>query len=321
VKSFHGWIFAGVLLLLLGGLSTLRVSQVSEPGPFSWQELAFGLPKSIRVYEGAARGAHGEIFRAWRADIDLNDRSLRAWPSLASTPSGREMPSTQARKVGALVAINGGYFQVAGEPAKTYSLVLRNGKVLSPNVEKVGRGGKTYFVTRSAFGILPNRKCEVAWIGNFNNQTFQFPAPVLKLIGKEGSTAQEYSQRKVWPVQNAIGGGPRLIHDGKIEITYREELFPGSGFPDDANYSRAAIGSTKNGHLILFVTGQKTDADSVGLTLGQLAQEMKKLGCVEAMNLDGGGSQSLVVKGHCINRSGADAERETTSILAIVQAR
>jgi hypothetical protein len=321
VKNFSGWILAIALLLLLGGLSALRVSQVAQPGPFSWRELSFDLPNSIRVYEGVARGTSGEIFRAWHADIDLNDRGLRVWPSLASTPNGREMPSAQAQKVGALVAINGGYFQVEGEPAKTYSLVLRDGKIWAPNVEKVGRGGKTYFVTRSAFGIFESRKSEVAWTGNFGNQTFQFPAPVLKLVGKDESTAQEYSRHKVWPVQNAIGGGPRLIHDGKIEITYREELFPGSGFPDDANYSRAAIGSTKNGHLVLFVTGQKSDAGSVGLTLSQLAQEMKKLGCVEAMNLDGGGSQSLVVKGRCINRGGADAERETTSILAIVPVR
>jgi hypothetical protein len=308
------------ILLLAGAcaLARVAVSQVGVPGPFSWRELAFGLPSSIRVYEGVARGASGEIFRAWRADVDLNDRSLRVWPSLASTPDGRERPSAQARKVGALVAINGGYFQVEGQPAKTYSLVLRDGKILAPNVEKVGRGGKTYFVTRSAFGIFENRKSEVAWVGNFQNQIFKFPAPVLKLMGKGETSAQEYSRQETWSAENAIGGGPRLIHDGKIEITYRKELFPGSGFPDEANYSRAAIGSTQNKHLILFVTGQKSDADSVGLTLAQLALEMKKLGCVEAMNLDGGGSQSLVVEGRCLNRGGADAERETTSIFAIV---
>ncbi len=299
-------------------MARLQVSKVSEPGPFVWHEMSYDLPKTIRVYEGTALSARGEKFRAWRADIDLSDRRLRVWPSLSSTPSGREKPSAQAQKIGALVAINGGYFQVEGDPAKTYSLVLRDGKILSPSVEKVGRGGKTYFVTRSAFGIFENRKCEVAWVGNFDNQTFQFPAPVLKLAGKAESSAQEYSHREAWPMRNAIGGGPRLIHDGKIKVTYREELFPGSGFPDEANYSRAAIGSTKNKHLIFLVTGQKADADSFGLTLTQLAQEMKNLGCVEAMNLDGGGSQSLVVKGRCINRGGADSERETTSILAIV---
>lgn len=119
-------------------------------------------------------------------------------------------------------------------------------------------------------------------------------------------------------MRDAVGGGPRLIHDGKIEISYEEELFPGSGFPNDANYSRAAIGGTQNGHLILFATGQKTDGNSTGLTLLQLAKELKTMGCVQAMNLDGGGSQSLVVKGRCINRAGNDPERPVTSILAIL---
>lgn len=307
-----------VFLIAALGLSTLVTPRSAEPGPFTWTKLTFDLPSSIQVYEGVARSERGEKFRAWYADIDYSDLKLRAQPSLSGAPTKREAPSTQAQKVGALVAINGGYFDVVSDPAKTYSLVLQNGKVLNPNVERVGRSGKQFFVTRSAFGISADRKFEVAWIGNRDGKSYQFPAPVLKLMKKEESSAPEYSGLTAWKMQDAVGGGPRLIDDGKIEISYEEELFPGSGFPNDANYSRAAIGGTRNGHLILFATGQKADGNSTGLTLLQLAKALKTLGCVQAMNLDGGGSQSLVVKGRCINRAGDDPERPVTSIFAIL---
>lgn len=39
-------------------------------------------------------------------------------------------------------------------------------------------------------------------------------------------------------------------------------------------------------------------AESAGLTLSQLAQVMKDLGCTTAYNLDGGGSTTMVVKPH-----------------------
>jgi len=313
--------FALLFLFAAVRLSVLVAPRSHEPGPFVWKKLAFDLPKSIQVFEGAAKSESGEIFRAWYCDIDYSDVNLQAQTSLSDAPTRREKPSAQARKVGALVAINGGYFDVVGDPAKTYSLVLKNGIVLNPNVEKVTRGGKQFFVTRSAFGISADRKFEVAWIGNRDGKSYQFQTPILKQILKGDSLQREYSLATAWSAQNAIGGGPRLIHEGKIEITYEEELFPGSGFPSDANYSRAAIGATANKHLILFATGQKSDGESVGLTLEQLASEMKTLGCVEAMNLDGGGSQSLVVKGRAINRGDVDPEREVTSIFAIVAAK
>ncbi len=322
IKFEFGWKhFAAIMFLFVAvRLSTLVAPRSAQPGPFVWTKLAFDLPPSIQVYEGVAHAPSGEKFRAWYADIDYSDKSLRALPSLATTTSKREAPSTQAQKMGALIAINGGYFDVVSDPAKTYSLVLQNGKVLNPNVERVGRSGKQFFVTRSAFGISKDRKFEVAWIGNRDGKSHQFPTPVLKPMKKEDSSASEYSGLPEWKVQDAVGGGPRLIHDGKIEISYEEELFPGSGFPSAANYPRAAIGGTENGHLILFVTGQKAREASLGLTLLQLAKELKTLGCEQAMNLDGGGSQSLVVNGRCINRAGEDSEREVTSIFAIVRA-
>jgi exopolysaccharide biosynthesis protein len=85
-------------------------------------------------------------------------------------------------------------------------------------------------------------------------------------------------------------------------------------------YPRAAIGYTRDNHLILFATDGKQPFISMGLTLARLAEEMKKLGCVEAMNLDGGGSETLVLDGRAINHPSDGRERRITSIFAIVPA-
>ena len=63
-------------------------------------------------------------------------------------------------------------------------------------------------------------------------------------------------------------------------------------------------------------------ADSVGATLGELARELRARGAVEALNLDGGGSTSLVVNGALINRpSEKSGAREVASALLLVPAR
>lgn len=59
---------------------------------------------------------------------------------------------------------------------------------------------------------------------------------------------------------------------------------------------RTAIGYTKDNSLIM-LTADGREGASIGLTLIELANLMKELGCVNAMNLDGGGSTVMYVKG------------------------
>jgi len=277
------------------------------------------LPPSIEVYEGQSRGEQNELFRAWRVEIDYSDETLQARALLSSDPSGRETTSAMAQKVKALVAVNGGYFDMQGSPAKTYSLVLRDGTILSPSVERVRRGSQQFFVTRSAFGIREDRTFDIAWVGNKNGKTYAFDAPILKPMKNGDSLAEQYSRAHLWDAQEAIGAGPRLIQNGKIHITFDEELFPGSGFERDVNYPRCAVGYTAQNKIILFVTGYKRGENYVGLTLPQLAKTLRELGCVEAMNLDGGGSETLVVNGALLNRPPDGTLRAVTSIFAIVR--
>ena len=65
-------------------------------------------------------------------------------------------------------------------------------------------------------------------------------------------------------------------------------------------HPRAALGRTRDGRL-LAVACDGRSGDEAGLTLGELAEALVALGAVQALNLDGGGSTSLVCRGRLRN--------------------
>ncbi|PIQ25101.1 hypothetical protein COW36_15440 [bacterium (Candidatus Blackallbacteria) CG17_big_fil_post_rev_8_21_14_2_50_48_46] len=90
-------------------------------------------------------------------------------------------------------------------------------------------------------------------------------------------------------VRTVITGAPHLVHQGRIHNTYFQEKLQASL---KAPNSRSALGYTHNQKLLLinvFPEGKSRG----GVTYTRLAQIMRRLGAVEAMGLDGGGSTSL----------------------------
>jgi hypothetical protein len=109
-----------------------------------------------------------------------------------------------------------------------------------------------------------------------------------------------------------------LIKDGTIQVTYNEEVFFSSGVGLDNGDPRSAVGITKNNHLVLFVVDGRNSNISVGLSLPNLASVLLGLGCINATNLDGGGSSTFVVKDNVLNTPSDGSERSVASILAVV---
>jgi len=113
----------------------------------------------------------------------------------------------------------------------------------------------------------------------------------------------------------AIGAGPRLVKEGSVSLTSKEEKFPADITSGRA--PRTAIGTTKDGHVILLVVDGRQQS-SVGVTLLELALLMQEYGAVEAMNLDGGGSSEMVVRGKVVNKPSDGRERAVGNALMIV---
>ncbi|MDR3690124.1 MAG: phosphodiester glycosidase family protein [Fimbriimonas sp.] len=107
-------------------------------------------------------------------------------------------------------------------------------------------------------------------------------------------------------VDNVIGGGPILIKDGKVAIDAAKEGFPASFFAK--RHPRTAIGRSADGDIWLVAVDGRQEI-SAGATLEEMAKVMVSLGCVDAINLDGGGSTCLNLLGVTVNRPSDGVER------------
>jgi len=90
-------------------------------------------------------------------------------------------------------------------------------------------------------------------------------------------------------VGSSVGGGPMLVVNGKI-VAPR-----GCGYLCSTN-PRTGVGVTKTGKVLLVTVDGRNPRWSVGMTLTDFANQMKSLGAVNAMNLDGGGSTTMWTK-------------------------
>ncbi|MBR2620112.1 MAG: phosphodiester glycosidase family protein, partial [Firmicutes bacterium] len=113
---------------------------------------------------------------------------------------------------------------------------------------------------------------------------------------KIGSQAEYEKLKAEGKIKEAIGGfGATLVKDGKIAVTVNSDYF-------NDRAPRTAVGITKTGKVVMMVMdGRQEDENasidsSCGGSAIEIAQVMLDAGCVEAINLDGGGSSTYVAK-------------------------
>ncbi|MDR5709838.1 MAG: phosphodiester glycosidase family protein [Armatimonadota bacterium] len=116
-------------------------------------------------------------------------------------------------------------------------------------------------------------------------------------------------------VRDVLCGGPRLLR--------RAQPVPDpEGFPEAFLYRRhprTAVGVDPDGTVILLVVDGRAPEHGLGMTIPELAAEMRRLGAVEALNLDGGGSTTLAVHGRVLNRPSDEAgERPVSDALLVL---
>jgi hypothetical protein len=91
--------------------------------------------------------------------------------------------------------------------------------------------------------------------------------------------------------RHALSAGPLLLRDGRAA--------PIQGWPDGhalQRHPRTAVGLTARDELLLVTVAGRTP-QAAGMTCPELAELMSALGCVAAMNLDGGGSTTMWIRG------------------------
>ena len=97
-------------------------------------------------------------------------------------------------------------------------------------------------------------------------------------------------------VKHIISGGPYLVKEGSVYVDISAQKLNAIG----GRNPRSAIGYTSDNNLVLVAVDGR-EGSSVGMTLFELANFMKSIGCVNAINLDGGGSTVMYIKGQVVN--------------------
>lgn len=359
----------GVLRVVIGLRGPVRYRVFTSDGRVSVIVLpAWGaqvaLPRSV-AYRKVRVPTGAGTTRVHVVTVDPRDPALEIRPVLGTqVVPGSESTGAAATRLGAVVAINGGFFAHAtGHPL---GLIVIDGRVLSTPWGRRSafavREDRTPVIGTFAFrgtvrtprGIIPisavNRPPRLGGVALYTPEYGpRTPPDALHAVVRGGRVVAVAPGRVAIPpdgyvltassgqvaviegtvkpgdpvevrtsvhpggIQHALGAGPRLVRDGYLQIPYAWEGFRPSLYR--VRTSRSAVGITRAGKVLL-VAVEGRNRQNTGMSLVELARLMRDLGAVQAMNLDGGGSATLVVGGRVVNRP-ERAQRPVSSMLVV----
>ena len=303
----------------------------AEPQPLTlnWTPMSTvnaNLPAEIRTFETSST-LNGRNFKAYYTIADMNTGNIELKTFFSSTAKspGKFIADATSETVYAIT--NAGYFGYNGAVAVSYSLLIDRGSRQAENIGALTRGANIYGVTRGAFGVTQTQIPSVKW--TTGSWTYDVPSPNV-----EGETPQKSlsatfpAVSENWNAYSAVGGAPVLLKNGKIVFDFTTttsgkymtnyELLQTDIFATSARPPRTVIGSTADNKIVLFVCdGRQTHSD--GATLFELAQILKGIGCVNALNLDGGGSSAIIAGGTLLNKPSDGSERAVATVVSFVK--
>ncbi len=116
-------------------------------------------------------------------------------------------------------------------------------------------------------------------------------------------------------ILQAISGGPRIMRDGAVSVEAGRERFAESFAT--MRHPRTGIG-IRNGTLVMVTVDGRQPGYSEGMTLYEFAKLFADLGCNDAMNLDGGGSTTMVVRDRVVNSPSGGVQRAVVNALGLI---
>ncbi len=312
-----------VLTTTLGASNHLGMSTVSEQlarldpelgspiaavnGDFYTNESQVpGDPRDLQIYQGELISAPAGHACFW-LDASGQPRSTNVISHFAcvlpdgtrhsmglNEPRGADAVVLYTQRMGATTRTQGGVELVVKPVGADAGRPLRPESILSVRVHSIRLAGDT---------LIPPG----AWVLSLG------PGVAVKTSGLAEGTHLRLETRStpaLPEVRTAIGGGPTLVRNGRA-MEWSGILM---------RHPRTAIGWNKESFFLVEVDGRQSQL-SVGMTFPELAACMLKLGCEEAMNLDGGGSATLWVRGNVMNSPSEGHERPGANSLVVLQPR
>lgn len=263
---------------------------------------------------------------------------------------GNETTSSMATRSEAIAAINGGFFVMKGDYAGDLDgFFVQDGTILSEPSEKMSslgfcttpKGQEAVFEQFQLQSTIAPGDGELINIDGINRKPNEGETVLLTeelggsatitpdmsvIIGNNASGSDikhgltSLRSGKAFPVEKCsfTSAGPTLILNDKIVQDYTPESPKFAGEFVNKRHPRTAVGQREDGTLLFVVVDGRQPLLSVGMTLQELAKFMKDLGAVNAYNLDGGGSSTMVVENTIVNSpSDRDGERPTSDAIII----
>jgi hypothetical protein bacD2_02777 len=287
------------------------------------------LPASIRVYKSpdmlVGKKAIAYIAIADAAKTKFDVLGDVAYSDDAKGYGGKALHTPKAfyDTSHANIIINAGLFFYDNNKKFYHSqnLVVRDGKMLAPNQNYFSKDWVTlWYPTLGAFCKMKDGTFKTTWTYYNNNDkvNYCYPAPAENDIAKTPlaiPSASFPAGGKALEATTAIGGVSVLLHEGVVKNTYRFEMLDVAA---ESNQPRTAIGVTKDNRLVLFVCEGRNQTPGVaGLTTADVAEVMKAIGCVEALNLDGGGSTCMLVNGKEVIKGSDGKQRSVLTAIGL----
>lgn len=260
---------------------------------YSWEDRIRLTPAVLWTRMERAQGGRYLLWNQLQVDPSDSAASLEIGLAKERTDA-REKPTEMIARLGALAGVNGGYFADSGGPL---GVVFRGGKLVSPHV---GRRPP-----RTTLGLMKDRSIVFD----------QIVAQKGQLASRSGETWSD--------VELALGGGPRLLRRGQVALTTDEEELGPRGNDITRVTARTAVGTTKDGKILIVTASGYSDNHLQGLRLEELAGEILRRGGNEAMNLDGGASTVMAVGDQVVSNSpgGPRLEKAVATALLIKDSR
>ena len=274
-----------------------------------WTEVSAdydALPAYIKVYR-SPEALEGKYAVAYIAVADLDSAEWDIWSVRSDdsyvTSDSYKTPSDIYDEEEWPVVMNGGFFYVSGGKNYTASLAVKDSEVLAYNINYASEDWKSiYYPTRAAFLEFQDGSFDACWTYKRWDAHLMYPSPADNSWEAEPAAqpGEDYPEGGVtFEAMTGIGGGPVLIDNAEFVDSYVQELFYGpTGISPDSDQPRSAIGVTSDRRMIFFVCEGRQMTEGVnGLTTAEVANVLLDLECVEAINLDGGGSSCMLING------------------------
>jgi hypothetical protein len=254
------------------------------------------LPAAVPPFIAPVRFRGRLIVNGRSREIDGIDRTRGLIPACGGR--GGDVPTTRPNAVltctdsSELVVLTPRY---GARPPREGGVeaIVRDGRVVSvrpPGTGPVPRDGMLLTGTGDGAGVLRDAALP------------RSPAQI-SLALRAGRRALDINQTSV-----VLGPGPRLLRAGRLAIPAAAEGFAPPRAPSffrsfvAGRKPRTLAGVRADGKLLLVTVDGRRPGWSAGMTLREAARLMRSLGARDALNLGGGGSSTMTIRGEVVNR-------------------